>query len=39
LTIDGRLQLSSDEMRAFGYRVIDLLVDHFDGLDSSPVGR
>jgi aromatic-L-amino-acid decarboxylase len=39
LTSDGRLQLSSDEMRAFGYRVIDLLVDHFDGLDSAPVGR
>jgi len=26
-------------MRAFGYRVIDLLVDHFDGLADRPIGR
>jgi aromatic-L-amino-acid decarboxylase len=36
---EGRLELSSDEMRAFGYRVIDLIVDHFDTLPGQPIGR
>ena len=27
----SKLELSKDEMRALGYRVIDMLVDHFDG--------
>jgi glutamate/tyrosine decarboxylase-like PLP-dependent enzyme len=36
---EGRLELSSDEMRAFGYRVIDLIVEHFDTLPDQPIGR
>lgn len=34
-----KLELSRDQMRQFGYDVIDLLVDHFDGLGAAPVGR
>jgi aromatic-L-amino-acid decarboxylase len=31
------LQLSEHEMREFGYRAVDLVVDHFVRLDSKPV--
>lgn len=32
------LELSREEMRALGYRVVDLLADHFAGLREKPVG-
>lgn len=32
------LELSPEEMRRFGYRVIDLLVDHFAQMKEGPVG-
>ena len=35
---DQRLAMSREEMRSFGYRVIDLLVEHFDQLSEKPVG-
>lgn len=35
----GRLQLSTDEMRSFGYRVVDLLVDHIEALPDKPATR
>ena len=34
---DARLELSPDEMRAMGYRVVDLVVEHFAGLHDAPV--
>jgi glutamate/tyrosine decarboxylase-like PLP-dependent enzyme len=34
---DPTLQLPPEEMRALGYRVVDLLVDHFSGLAELPV--
>ena len=34
----SRLALSEDEMRRFGYRVVDLLVDHFANADRERVG-
>ncbi|HYH78338.1 MAG TPA: aminotransferase class V-fold PLP-dependent enzyme, partial [Longimicrobium sp.] len=34
---DARLELSPEEMRAMGYRVVDLLVEHFAGLHDAPV--
>lgn len=34
----SQLELSEEEMRALGYRVIDLLVRHFAELRDSPVG-
>ena len=34
----SRLSLSADEMRRFGYRVVDLLVDHFSKIDREQVG-
>jgi glutamate/tyrosine decarboxylase-like PLP-dependent enzyme len=34
----SRLTLSADEMRRFGYRVVDLLVDHFANIDRDRVG-
>lgn len=34
----SRLALSPDEMRRFGYRVVDLLVDHFANIDRERVG-
>jgi aromatic-L-amino-acid/L-tryptophan decarboxylase len=34
----SRLELSSDEMRQFGYRVVDLLVQHFAEMRDGPVG-
>lgn len=36
-TLNPKLQLSTDEMRALGYRVVDMLVDHFEGLADRPV--
>ncbi|MCI0668673.1 MAG: aminotransferase class V-fold PLP-dependent enzyme [Methylococcaceae bacterium] len=33
------LHLSADQMRALGYRVIDLIVDHFESLRDKPVTR
>lgn len=35
----GPLELSTDEMRALGRQVVDLLVDHFAGIHDEPVGR
>lgn len=32
------LALSREQMRSFGYRVIDLLVDHFEEIGDQPVG-
>ncbi len=32
------LELSSEEMRALGYRVVDMLTDHFAGLSDKRVG-
>ena len=34
-----RLNLPREEMRALGYRVIDMLVDHFDTVRDKPVGH
>jgi aromatic-L-amino-acid decarboxylase len=34
----ARIALSPDEMRNFGYRVVDLLVDHFADIQNRPVG-
>jgi aromatic-L-amino-acid/L-tryptophan decarboxylase len=34
----SRLGLSADEMRRLGYRVVDILVDHFANLERGPVG-
>jgi aromatic-L-amino-acid decarboxylase len=33
------LELSPDEMRALGYRVVDLIAEHFATLNQQPVGR
>jgi aromatic-L-amino-acid decarboxylase len=33
------LSLSPEEMRALGYRVVDMLVEHFGGLPGKPVTR
>jgi len=33
------LQLSSEEMRALGHQVIDMLIDHFEHLQNKPVTR
>jgi glutamate/tyrosine decarboxylase-like PLP-dependent enzyme len=35
----GRLELPPEEMRALGYRVVDLLVEHFTTLRQRPVTR
>ena len=35
---ENRLELSADEMRRLGYRVIDLLVQHFAEMRDGPVG-
>jgi len=35
----SRLTLSREEMREFGYRVVDLLVEHFANLRDKPVGE
>lgn len=34
-----KLSLSSEEMRALGYRVVDLIVEHFETLPGKPVTR
>ena len=34
----SRISLSEEEMRKFGYAVVDLLVDHFANLEREPVG-
>ena len=34
----GRIELSREEMQRFGYRVVDLLVEHFAGMRGEPVG-
>lgn len=34
-----KLQLSPEAMRALGYRVVDMLVDHYTGIADRPVGR
>jgi aromatic-L-amino-acid/L-tryptophan decarboxylase len=34
----ARLELSAEEMRRLGYRVVDLLVGHFAGMRDAPVG-
>jgi aromatic-L-amino-acid decarboxylase len=39
MSTPGDLRLSSDEMRAAGYRVIDMLVEHFEELPQKPVTR
>ncbi|MDP9098268.1 MAG: hypothetical protein M3N48_04650, partial [Verrucomicrobiota bacterium] len=36
--VPARLELSSDEMRRLGYRVVDILVQHFAGMREGPVG-
>lgn len=36
---DGTLELSSEEMRALGYRVVDILIEHFEHLRDKPVTR
>jgi len=36
--MDEKLELSREEMRALGYRVVDLITDHFEHLDKKPVG-
>ena len=35
---DPPLSMSREQMRSFGYEVIDLLVDHFEKLSDQPVG-
>jgi glutamate/tyrosine decarboxylase-like PLP-dependent enzyme len=34
-----QLKLSREEMRSLGYRVVDLLVDHFADEEDDPIGR
>src|SRR3954468_22347801 len=34
----ARLELSAEEMRSFGYRVVDLLTEHFSKMAAEPVG-
>src|SRR6267143_5854480 len=34
----SRIALSRDEMREFGYRVVDLLAEHFASVQEGPVG-
>jgi aromatic-L-amino-acid decarboxylase len=36
---DAKLGLSDDEMRALGYRIVDILVEHFEQLRDKPVTR
>lgn len=35
----SRLELSGEDMREVGYRVVDLLVEHFSTIAEKPVGR
>ena len=39
MTDSFRLQLTREEMRELGYRVIDRIVDHVDGLPNRPVAK
>src|SRR5215510_4706383 len=39
MPIDSKLQLSGDEMRSLGYRIVDQIVDHFETLSGKPVMR
>ena len=40
MSVPERLELTPDEMRALGYRVVDAIVEHFERLpETSPVGR
>jgi glutamate/tyrosine decarboxylase-like PLP-dependent enzyme len=39
MPIDSKLQLTADEMRSLGYRIIDQIVEHFETLASKPVMR
>jgi glutamate/tyrosine decarboxylase-like PLP-dependent enzyme len=39
MPIDSKLQLSKDEMRQLGYRIVDQIVEHFENLSSKPVMR
>jgi hypothetical protein len=34
----SRISLSQDEMRKLGYRVVDLLAEHFANMERGPVG-
>lgn len=34
----SRIELTPEQMRAFGYRVVDLLADHFAQMSAGPVG-
>ena len=34
----SRIALSHEEMRKFGYRVVDLLAEHFSNMERGPVG-
>ena len=36
--MDEKLELSREEMRTLGYRVVDLIADHFEHLNDKPVG-
>src|SRR5687768_1604594 len=37
MPLDRRIELSPDEMRALGHRVVDLMVDHVASLPGQPV--
>jgi aromatic-L-amino-acid/L-tryptophan decarboxylase len=39
MPIDSKLQLSGDEMRSLGYRIVDQIVEHFETLPNKPVMR
>jgi len=34
----SRIALSHEEMRKFGYRVVDLLAEHFANMERGPIG-
>lgn len=37
--LDASLSMAPDTMRALGYRVVDMIVDHFETVEREPVGR
>src|SRR5436190_597780 len=37
--VSGMLSLPADEMRRLGYAVVDMLVEHFAGIEGKPVTR
>src|SRR5215470_4533429 len=39
MSINSELQLSREEMRRIGYRIVDQIVEHFENLASKPVMR